>query len=276
MSPTAGEQALIERFSKTYGHLTRSEIMLGIERAVCGCDYGCTSWTTRQEADDVGKILALGPGVRFLEIGAGSGWPGLYLAKRTGCEAALIDLPLEGLLAARDRAERDGISGAVRIVQADGAALPFPGGDFGGFDAIYHSDVLCCLIEKQAVLDECRRVVSHEGKMVFSVISIAPGLLDADYETAAAGGPTFIESPMDYAEMLTRTGWTITARGDVTAEYTETFRDMFGHEQANIDEFERVHGPEGAAELMARRHRTLEALDQDFLRREIFSAVPAG
>jgi len=277
MPRTPAEQALIERFSNTYRHLTQSETMLGIERAVCGCDYGCTSWTTRREADDVGKILGLGPGTRFLEIGAGSGWPGLYLAKRTGCEAALIYLPLEGLKAARKRAEKDGLADRCRIVQADGAALPFPDGGpggSGGFDAIYHSDVLCCLIEKQAVLGECRRVAGNEAKMVFSVISIATGLSDADYETAAAGGPTFIESAMDYAEMLARTGWTITARSDVTAEYSETFGDMFGFEKANIDEFERVHGPEGAADLMARRHRTLKALDQDLLRREIFSARP--
>lgn len=271
MPRTDGEQALIERFSNTYRHLTQSETMLEIERAVCGCDYGCTSWTTREEADDIGNILGLGPATRYLEIGAGSGWPGLYLAKRTGCEAALIDLPLEGLQAARKRADKDGLAERCRIVQADGAALPFPG---GRFDAIYHSDVLCCLVEKQAVLEECRRVAGNQAKMVFSVISIPPGLSDADYGTAAGGGPTFIESPMDYAEMLACTGWTVTARGDVTAEYSETFAKMFGFEKANVDEIERVHGAEGAADLMARRERTLGALERDLLRREIFSAVP--
>ncbi len=273
MPRTASEQALIERFSRTYRHLTQSETMLEIERAVCGCDYGGTSYTTREEADDIGNILGLGPGTRYLEIGAGSGWPGLYRAKRTGCEAALIDLPLEGLRVARKRADKDGLADRCRIVQADGAALPFPG---GRFDAIYHSDLLCCLIEKQAVLEECRRVAGEGAKMVFSVISIVPGLSDADYATAAAGGPIFIESPMDYAEMLERTGWTITAQGDVTAEYSETFGHMFGHEQAHIDEIERVRGAEGAADLMARRHRTLEALERDLLRREIFAAVPMG
>ena len=271
MPRPAAEQALIERFSNTYRHLTQSETMLEIERAVCGCDYGCTSWTTREEADDIGNILGLGPATRYLEIGAGSGWPGLYLAKRTGCEAALIDLPLEGLKAARERARKDGLADRCRIVQADGAALPFAD---GSFDAIYHSDVLCCLIEKQAVLGECRRVAAMGAKMVFSVISITTGLSDTDYEIAAGGGPTFIESPLDYSEMLALTGWTVNAPGDATAEYSETFGDMFGFEKANIDEFERVHGAKGAADLMARRHRTLEALDQDLLRREIFSARP--
>ena len=35
-------------------------------------------------------------------------------------------------------------------------------------------------------------------------------------------------------------------------------------------------GAEGAAELMGRREQTLEAMERDLLRREIFAAVPAG
>ena len=272
MTRSPNEQALIDRFSRTYGHLTSSETMMEIERSVCGCDYGCTSWTTRNEADDVAGMLRLGPGVGLLEIGAGSGWPGLYLAKESGCDAALIDLPPEGLKAAKKRAETDGLAERCRIVQGDGAALPFPN---GSFDAVYHSDVLCCLIEKQAVLEECRRVIKENGgRMVFSVILIAPELSAEDYERAAAGGPTFVEAPMDYPTMLERTGWEITAHGDQTAEYTATFGKMFSLERANFGEFERVHGPEGAAELMARRERTLDALERKLLRREIFTVVP--
>ena len=281
MTRSPSEQALIERFSRTYGHLTSSQTMMEIERSVCGCDYGCTSWTTRKEADAVGGMLGLRPGVKFLEVGAGSGWPGLYLAKETGCDAALIDLPREGLRAARERAATDGLADRCQIVQGDGAALPFRN---GSFDAIYHSDVLCCLVEKQAVLESCRRVIRdarerHEeerGKMVFSVILIQPGLSDADYEIAADGGPTFIEAPMDYPAMLQRTGWEITAHGDQTADYTATFRKMFSLEQDNIGEFERVHGEKGAVELMGRRERTLDALDRKLLRREIFTVVPVG
>lgn len=273
MPRSPSEQALIERFSRTYGHLTSSETMMEIERSVCGCDYGCTSWTTRKEADGVAGMLGLRPGVKFLEIGAGSGWPGLYLAKETGSDATLIDLPEEGLRAAKKRAEKDGLADRCQIIQADAAALPFTD---GSFDAIYHSDVLCCLVEKQAVLVECRRVVKAGSKMVFSVILIQPELSAADYEIAAAGGPTFIESPMDYAEMLERTGWDIAAHGDQTAAYTATFRKMFSLEQDNIDEFERIHGPEGAVELMARRERTLDALDRGLLRREFFTVVAVG
>jgi len=49
---------------------------------------------------------------------------------------------------------------------------------------------------------------------------------------------------------------------------------MYAREQANIGEFEQVHGPKGASELMARREKTLVALEGDLLRREIFTVVP--
>lgn len=272
MPLSPGERTLIDRFSKTYEHLTRSEAMLQIERAACGCDYGCTSWTTRDEAEAVIGMLDLRPQKRLLEIGTGSGWPGLYLARRSGCSVAMIDLPLEGLLAAKKRAASDGTEERCWIAQADAVAPPFAS---NFFDAIYHSDVLCCLIAKQAVLEACRQVVKDDGKMVFSVILIAPGLSETDFQRATAAGPTFVQSPAKYPQMIEEAGWRITAHVDQTAKYFETFRKMYAMERNSADELARVHGPEGASELLARRARTLDALERDLLRREMFAAIPA-
>ena len=276
MAPTPDEQALIDRFSTTYQRLTSSEIMLGIERAVCGCDYGCTSWTTRDETRDIRERLGLAPGVRLLDIGSGSGWPALYLAQESGCDAVLTDLPPEGLKVAKRRAEADGLGERCEIVQADGAALPF---DDASFDAIYHSDVLCCLLDKRGVLEQCRRVIREGGqdggRMVFSVILIAPGLSEADYAVAANGGPTFIETDIPYPDMLEQSGWEITDHTDQTADYFDTFRNMFEQEQANEDELIRVHGADGAEALLDRRKATLVPVERGLLRRELFSVMPA-
>ena len=270
MSRPPGEQALIDRFSTTYQRLASSETMLEIERAVCGCDYGCTSWTTREEADTAIAQLGLGPGVELLDIGSGSGWPGLYLAKQTGCAVTLSDLPFEGLAIAQQRAETDGLE--YTIAQADGAALPFKD---AAFDAIFHSDVLCCLIEKQKVLESCRRVIRADGKMVFSVILIAPDLSEADYAIAADGGPAFIEADRPYPEMLEQTGWTISEHIDLNSDYFDAFSKMFELEQANEDEMVRVHGVDGAADIFTRRRATLIPVERGLLRRELFSVIPA-
>jgi ubiquinone/menaquinone biosynthesis C-methylase UbiE len=271
MRGTSGERAVFERFSKTYA-LSRTEVMRRVERSVCGCDYGATSWTTFEETRILRDMLALKPGKRLLDVGSGSGWPGLYLAKKTGCDIALTDLPLTGLRIARERAESDRLAGACWTTVADGAALPFRS---GWFDAVHHSDVLCCLTEKLAVLKSCRRVVRADGRMVFSVISTAPGLSAAQYARAAAGGPPFIEADCPYPEMLGRAGWVIADRVDLTAEYRASVVRMLGQLESRADEIAKIFGDDDASEERARRRATLEALEAGLLRRELFGALPS-
>ena len=190
MPRSPAEQARLVRFACEY-HVSQNQVMLEIERAVCGCAYGGTSWTTRDEADQIARQLQLRPGMRLLDVGAGSGWPGLYLARVTGCDVALVDIPIEGLRIAARRSIAEPIAGACWVMVADGAGLPLQS---AGFDAISHSDVLCCLEAKAAVLNECRRVICEDGMMVFTVISIAPGLSAADYQRARQAGAPFKEA----------------------------------------------------------------------------------
>ena len=100
----AAEQDLVERFTAS-NQLGTSGVMRRIERLVNGCDYGGTSWATREEIDGVGAVLKLGPGQRLLEVGAGTGWPGLYMADQTDCDVMLTDVPLNGLRMATERPE---------------------------------------------------------------------------------------------------------------------------------------------------------------------------
>ena len=148
------EAEVLARFAWQYP-LCQAQTMLEIERDVCGCDFGSTGWATKEEAEQIGTLLELAPGKRLLDLGAGSGWPGLYLASRSGCEVALADIPVEGMRIAAERAAADGLAGRAWAVASDGTALPFAD---ASFDAIEHSDVLCCLEAKIAVLAECRRV----------------------------------------------------------------------------------------------------------------------
>ncbi len=271
MERSSDEQALRERFSKIY-RLSQSEIMRGIERSVCGCDYGATSWTTTAEARDIGDMLGLRPGKRLLDIGSGSGWPGIYLARETGCDIAMIDLPLAGLRIALERAATERLAGACWAAVADAASLPVQS---GWFDAILHSDVLCCLTEKLAVLKSCRRAVRAGGRMVFSVISITPGLAGADYQRAASSGPPFIETDSPYPELLGQAGWDITDHRDLTAEYTASVGKMLDKLETHAAEIALLFGEDDASQERDRRRAALEALEAGLLRRELFGVVPS-
>lgn len=270
MPRTPEEQATLDRFSNIYrkGQLS---FMLEMERSTCGCDYGGTSWTTREEADRTIGMLKLKPGHHFLEVGSGSGWPGLYLAKQTGCDVTLTDLPFDGLRIAMKRSTKEKLGGACKIVSADGAALPFQD---GCFDAVYHSDVLCCLVEKLKVLSSCRRVIKYKGRMVFSVIYITPNITAADHECAVSGGPPFVDAPSSYIEMLHQASWDVMDQIDLTMEYLESIRRHVAGLKTYEREIIETFGEEEAAEMLARKLKTITALENGLLCRELFSVVP--
>ena len=272
MARSREEQELSEHFADEYRR-AQTPIMLDLERAVCGCDYGGTSWTTREEAEQMGWLLELGEGKRLLEIGAGSGWPALFLAGETGCDATLADLPFEALRIAADRVAREPLAGDVSLVVADGAALPFKA---GMFDAVSHSDVLCCLAPKRDVLKECRRVIRHGGKMVFSVISIAPGLSSADHGRAVDSAPPYVEAECAYPEMLDKTGWKVIDRIDVSAAYEETGKRYIREVQARSDALSELLGEVELGELLAKRHRNVESVSDGIVCRDLFVASPSG
>ena len=110
------------------------------ERRVLGSDYGATSYTTLSQADELATLLGLSPRHLLLDLGTGTGWPGLYLARTTGCRVVLTDVPAEGLRVARERAIRDGLEGRSGLVVSSADALPFQD---RSFDAVTHTDVLC-------------------------------------------------------------------------------------------------------------------------------------
>jgi ubiquinone/menaquinone biosynthesis C-methylase UbiE len=187
-----------------------------MERKLCGCDYEVKGYTTRDEARRMTTLLDLQPGSRLLDVGAGAGWPGLYFAKETGCDAVLVDLPLKGLQVASERAANDRISDRCRFAVAEGSRLPFRD---SSFDAVSHSEVLCCLEDKRGVLEACRRVIRDDGRMVFIVIWITPGLSRTDHKRALEAAPSFGESETDYHTLLEQTKWTVTDCLDVSESY---------------------------------------------------------
>jgi SAM-dependent methyltransferase len=270
MKRSREERAQTERFNELYVR-AQSPVMLSIERRVCGCDYGSSSWTTRAEADQIAKLLQLRPGLRLLDVGAGSGWPGLYMAKATGCDAVLIDLPFAGLRIAAERAGKDRIPGTCWIVVGDAAMLPFPD---GSFDAISHSDLLCCLRQKRAVLEVCRRAIREHRRMVFTVISIAPGLSSKEYGRAVSNGPEFVESEADYRTLLRQTGWAIVDRQDITMDYGDSCRRQLQSDEDRKPTLESLIGISEVADRKAEWRSKLSAIDDGLLRRELFVTIP--
>lgn len=127
-----------ERQSERYRSSGMAAV-LGAEMDVLGSDYQANGYTTMAQADLLGDVLELQPGQRLLDLGAGCGWPGLYLASRHGCSVVSIDPVAEGVGTARRRAGSDGLADRVLTLVGEGLHLPLPP---RSVDAVVHTDVL--------------------------------------------------------------------------------------------------------------------------------------
>ena len=266
MSQTDRQSACACHFEMRYEH-TSHPAMRALEMGVLGCDYGGTSWTTKSQAEDIPGLLGLTSASRLLDIGSGTGWPGLYMAQLCACEVTLLDLPIHALAQACERGVQDNLRPPVQAVAASGAALPFPA---SSFDAIEHSDVLCCLPEKLEMLQECRRVTVDGAMMLFYVIAPVPGLGEADYREALEAGPPFVETPDSYTSLLKTTGWELLSKTDLTPQYLAATLRLVKGLEAGATELPEVLGPEVYGEQLSRRRRQVNAIEQGLLVREMF------
>jgi len=135
MTDGGGDPAL--GFDERY-RVAADPAMRRAELRVIGSDYGATSYTTKAQADRLAVSLALAPGRLLLDIGSGAGWPGIYLARSTGCRVVLSDLSFDGLQTASRRLQTEEVDG--HVLSASGASLPI---EDRTFHAATSSDVLC-------------------------------------------------------------------------------------------------------------------------------------
>jgi tRNA1(Val) A37 N6-methylase TrmN6 len=139
LAPSRDEREARDLFAERYGR-PGSDATRDLERLVIGSDFGANGYTTVAQADLLAERLDLGTGKRLLDVGSGRGWPGLYLAKTTGCTVVLTDLPEAAMRVAVRRAGAEGLSGRAGMIVSSARRLPFGPETH---DAIVHTDVLC-------------------------------------------------------------------------------------------------------------------------------------
>ena len=264
------EAALFQRYDASY-RVTDTEVMRQIERQVCGCDFGASSWATRDQVDAMISALDLSPRSHLLDIGAGSGWPALYIAEKTGCRVALVDVPEAGLAMARKRAEELQMPDRVETRATDAADTGFPDADF---DAVTHSDVLCCLPHKEAVLAECRRVVRPDGQMRFSVIYVPKGLAPEAERQGIEAGPEFVGANKTYPDLLRDAGWQVVSEADATEAHGRAYQHQIETDLEHETDLVDVLGREAFTARVESWRLKVAAIEAGVLCRANFHAIP--
>jgi ubiquinone/menaquinone biosynthesis C-methylase UbiE len=138
MAKQSKRQDLEERFLERYSAPTTDAALI-VEREAIGANVGANGYTTVRQADLLAERLALEPRHLLLDIGSGRGWPGVYLAQRTGCGAVLMDVPPPALAAAMKRSEKEGVAERISVVRGSAMDLPLAA---SAFDAVSHTDSL--------------------------------------------------------------------------------------------------------------------------------------
>lgn len=266
---TRAEAEAVERFGPRY-RLCCAPPMVAAELDALGTDYGSSGYTTREHADDLVARLGLGPDDRVADIGAGSGWPGLYLAAMTGCRVVGTDLPMDGLLRARERLAADGLEGRASYAMATGHKQPFRP---SSFDAVIHTDVLCCLMPKLSVLRACRELLRPGGRLAFTTIYARPGLDPASRRRAHRAGPVHIAARRPYPELIAQAGFTEHVEVDLTPDFERTHRAWFEAIEERRGDLERIAGRQVVAEGQTSRRAALTAIADGLLGRSLFLAV---
>lgn len=138
MAASKDEREARRHFANRYSP-DPSNVLDALEQSVIGTAWGANGFTTVSQANLLAESVGLDATAHLLDLGTGRGWPGLYLAQRTGCRLTVSDLPIEGLRYAIDRAAREELEPTSAVV-GSAVKLPFMPGTF---DAVIHTDVLC-------------------------------------------------------------------------------------------------------------------------------------
>ena len=131
------------------------------------------------------------PGERVLEVGPGTGYYSLPVARWLGPDGRLdiFDLQQEMLDHTMGRASADGLAN-LHPAQGDARDLPYPDATF---DAAYLVTVLGEIPDQEAALRELRRVLKPSGRLVVGELMLDPHVVPLGrlQERARAAGLRF-------------------------------------------------------------------------------------
>ena len=159
---------------------------------------------------------------RVLDVCAGLAGPARFLATRHGCRVVGIEIH-SGRAAGAARLTRDvGLAGRVTIVRGDAVILPFRA---HAFDVCVSQEGLLHIVNKAAVLAECRRVLIHGGRLVFTDWIGHARLGDAERARLSEWmAATTLQSLDGYRALLGRAGFAGVEVQDLSREWRSVLR----------------------------------------------------
>ena len=169
------------------------------------------------------SAVHLGSETRVLDLGCGYGSTARYLAANFGCRVTGTNISEKELHLARERAAEAGLTHLLSFEYEDFHRLAYPE---GSYDVVWSQEAFLHAADKNAVLSECRRVLKHNGSLIFTDILVrrdtpgedreriyervkSPDMWDLDdYRSALARLELTISREEDWSQYVARSyGW---------------------------------------------------------------------
>jgi cyclopropane fatty-acyl-phospholipid synthase-like methyltransferase len=118
----------------------------------------------------------LQPGLTLLDVGCGVGTAAMYLAEQHRCAVTGISTSHEGISIGRETAARRGLTDRVELVLADAMSNGLAD---ESFDRVFSLESTHLMHDKQALFDECYRVLRPGGRLALCDVTLV-GRLESD------------------------------------------------------------------------------------------------
>ena len=127
--------------------------------------------------DAAARSLALGPGMRVLEVGSGLGGPARYLAHAVGCQVTALELQPKVHAIAANLTRRCGLDGRVTHLCGDARRYPLPP---EGFDAVVSWLALLHIPDRPRLLSRIAFALRSGGACYIEDFSLRATLTESD------------------------------------------------------------------------------------------------
>jgi 27-O-demethylrifamycin SV methyltransferase len=199
---------------------------------------------------------AIGPDMSVLDVGCGIGNPACSIAERYGCRITGITTSRSGVEGAQQRARARNLTQRVTFAIADGMDNGFPD---ASFDRVWVLESSHLMPRKEALIEECARVVRPGGRVVLcdvmlgrelplrEILGRAQDFIHLHY----AFGRAKMETLETYRQIGERAGLQVTQAIDISRQTLPTFALWQGRLEKHRDEVRALIGEEGLQHFLA-------------------------